>query len=446
MESFRSCMVRLGIAWAGAGCSATVVRVGADGGAMSAEAAVPDGGEGCPASPTQCEAWRREVAGDVRGNSLAVDDAGDVYVTGDYVGALDLGAGASLQAAGDVDGLVASFTPAGGLRWARSFGAAGCEASGLGVAVDAAGEVYVAGRIAGGGACRVTVAGGALRPGAFVARLSNGGEFRWSRWLHELEGFDALSAVAVNADTVAMASSGEHVAPADGVVSGALQVASVSRDGAPRAVRTFATLASPARVAVDRAGQVVFTAYGIAPPEAGVDASSAGLLVGEVSPELTFRRARRFDSGFGNTPLALRVTPSGASKMAIVAATEANFGAARLAPPGVFRVDVAPSGAVTAAHTIPRPSAQRPVSVALRPDGAVVIVWSSRDGWYVSAHAPSGAEQWTATVASGDSRWFPRDVATAPTGAVYVLGGRSLRPGTYRRGTFAGLTLARLAR
>jgi hypothetical protein len=36
----------------------------------------------------------------------------------------------------------------------------------------------------------------------------------------------------------------------------------------------------------------------------GIDASSAGLLVGEVSPELTFRRARRFDSEFGNTPLA----------------------------------------------------------------------------------------------------------------------------------------------
>lgn len=88
------------------------------------------------------------------GRGVAVDAAGNVYVTGEFTGVVDFDRAATRP--GDVlgstnnpsgaraDAFVAKYDPAGSLIWARSVGGQGSD-EGKGIAVDPAGNVYVIG-------------------------------------------------------------------------------------------------------------------------------------------------------------------------------------------------------------------------------------------------------------------------------------------------------------
>jgi hypothetical protein len=110
---------------------------------------------------------------------VAVDATGNVYVTGAFFETADI-AGVKLEAAGDYDALIASFTPDGKLRWAKSLGGAGPD-SGNGIAVDGGGNVYVGGSFSKQVELDtepiVAVAGG----DAFVARFDADGSLRWAK-------------------------------------------------------------------------------------------------------------------------------------------------------------------------------------------------------------------------------------------------------------------------
>jgi hypothetical protein len=111
--------------------------------------------------------------------SVAADRSGNVLVTGDFVGTVAFG-GASLTSAGDFDIFVAKFSPAGGHLWSRRLGGPGTDI-GLGVAVDNIGNVLLTGSFEhtvnfGGG--ELTSAG---LYDIFVATLSPAGEHVWSR-------------------------------------------------------------------------------------------------------------------------------------------------------------------------------------------------------------------------------------------------------------------------
>ncbi|MBI5516833.1 MAG: SBBP repeat-containing protein [Deltaproteobacteria bacterium] len=111
--------------------------------------------------------------------AVAVARDGTVYVTGAYRAELALG-GRTFRATGGTDVLLAAFTPEGVLRWARPFGGAQDDA-GTGIVVDASGNLYVTGRFRvavdlGGGA--LTTNGEA---DGFVASFAPDGSHRWSR-------------------------------------------------------------------------------------------------------------------------------------------------------------------------------------------------------------------------------------------------------------------------
>jgi hypothetical protein len=85
--------------------------------------------------------WAAQIAsdGDEAGGDMAVDAAGNVYISGSTNPSIDGGAGA-----GGFDVVLAKFDSTGARQWIRQFGSAGND-YGAAVVTDAAGNVYVAG-------------------------------------------------------------------------------------------------------------------------------------------------------------------------------------------------------------------------------------------------------------------------------------------------------------
>ncbi|MBM4085222.1 MAG: hypothetical protein FJ272_10570, partial [Planctomycetes bacterium] len=77
-------------------------------------------------------------------NCLAVDDAGNAYVTGNFEGSLDAATGVSLRGAGGLDAFVAKFDANGKFAWAFALGGPGDD-KGHGLAVDSSGNCHVSG-------------------------------------------------------------------------------------------------------------------------------------------------------------------------------------------------------------------------------------------------------------------------------------------------------------
>jgi len=77
-------------------------------------------------------------------NGLAVTPSGEAYITGQFEGSTQLDASTTLTSQGNSDVFVACYNPQGSLRWAQQGGGSGPD-TGLGVGVDATGQVYVSG-------------------------------------------------------------------------------------------------------------------------------------------------------------------------------------------------------------------------------------------------------------------------------------------------------------
>ncbi|MDH4038705.1 MAG: T9SS type A sorting domain-containing protein [Candidatus Krumholzibacteria bacterium] len=111
--------------------------------------------------------------------SLATDTAGNVIVAGGFYGSVDFGGG-SLVSAGETDGYLVKFSPAGTHQWSKRFGDANlqeCRA----VATDPAGNVLVTGFFGGtvnfGGANLVSAGGFDV----YLAKFNPGGLHQWSQ-------------------------------------------------------------------------------------------------------------------------------------------------------------------------------------------------------------------------------------------------------------------------
>src|SRR6185369_6119117 len=80
-------------------------------------------------------------------NAVTSDSAGNVIVVGSFKGAVTAGT-YSFTSAGNNDGYIIKYTPAGDLVWARQVGGAGADNI-KSVAVDSAGDVVVVGNFGG---------------------------------------------------------------------------------------------------------------------------------------------------------------------------------------------------------------------------------------------------------------------------------------------------------
>ena len=170
--------------------------------------------------------WTAQLGspGEDKATRVAVDAAGEIYVTGSTEGALGDGRGAGL------DAFLWRLSPAGQTRWVRQLGSTGAE-QGLAVAVAADGDPVIAG-----------FSDGDL-PGNhnlghedwFVARAAPDGAWRWVR-----EGGTAAPAAAyglvVSADGdlwIAGLTAGQVATPAGGG-AGDIFAGRLAGDGTPR--------------------------------------------------------------------------------------------------------------------------------------------------------------------------------------------------------------------
>lgn len=146
---------------------------------------------------TGAHRWSRRGGGTLGDSArrIAVDPAGNIYVSGHFGGTASFG-GAELVSAGGLDAFVASYTSSGAHRWSLRGGGTGNDVP-LGIAADASGNAFVVGHFAGTasfGGASLTSAGGS---DVFVASFSTTGEHRWSIRAGGTA-FDSATAVAVD--------------------------------------------------------------------------------------------------------------------------------------------------------------------------------------------------------------------------------------------------------
>jgi hypothetical protein len=136
-------------------------------------------------SPAGRLLWARDLAGSGQnyfyGWGVAADATGNVYVNGWFTGTASIG-NTTLTSAGGEDVAVAKLDVSGTVLWARSFGGSGNEEPG-GIAVDSAGNVYLAGFFEGTAAFGGTTLTSAGGDDVFVAKLTSAGTVSWAKRL-----------------------------------------------------------------------------------------------------------------------------------------------------------------------------------------------------------------------------------------------------------------------
>jgi beta-propeller repeat-containing protein len=138
--------------------------------------------------PAGNEQWTRQFGSSDRDylRGVATDAAGDVYLAGETEGTIP-----GQVSAGGRDAFVRKYDPAGNEIWTRQFGGGGGD-GGAGVAIDAAGDVYVVGTTRGTLPGQTT--GGDYD--AFVRRYDPAGNEVWTRQFGGVEG-EGARAVAI---------------------------------------------------------------------------------------------------------------------------------------------------------------------------------------------------------------------------------------------------------
>ncbi|MEJ8801250.1 SBBP repeat-containing protein [Pontibacter sp. H249] len=124
--------------------------------------------------------WAKSAGGQHSdtGYSLAVDGAGNVYVTGEYQGTATFGT-TTLTSSGGYDVFIAKYDASGNVLWAKSAGGQHSD-TGYSLAVDGAGNVYVTGGFQGAatfGTTTLTSSGGY---DVFIAKYDASGNPIWT--------------------------------------------------------------------------------------------------------------------------------------------------------------------------------------------------------------------------------------------------------------------------
>jgi hypothetical protein len=148
-------------------------------------------------SPSGAHLWSKRFGstGNDHGNGVGVDALGNVSITGDFTGTADFDIG-SLVSAGGTDVFVARFTTGGGYLGAQRYGGTTNDIA-YSLAVDSGGNIIITGSFTGtaafGGASLVSLGGTEI----FLAKYSSAGTHVWSeRWGGTVS--DAAQAVAVD--------------------------------------------------------------------------------------------------------------------------------------------------------------------------------------------------------------------------------------------------------
>ena len=146
--------------------------------------------------------WVRRVGGNDfdEGHAIALDTAGNIYLTGTFDKNATFGsAGTLMNNSGTSDIFVAKVDPLGDFVWALKAGG-GEEDNGAGIALDAFGNVYVTGFFAGTAtfeSTNLTSRGGDTMRDGFLAKYNSNGALIWVQQLGGNNG-DEAKAVATD--------------------------------------------------------------------------------------------------------------------------------------------------------------------------------------------------------------------------------------------------------
>lgn len=131
--------------------------------------------------------------------ALALDTAGDIYLTGDFKGTVDFNPGLDdsiLTSAGNEDIFILKVDGNGDFIWVKQMGSTGVD-KGTSISVDAKGNVYTTGHFIqtvdfdpGDGVFNMTSAGGS---NIFVQKLDTNGNFLWANYMGGLGNDEGVS-------------------------------------------------------------------------------------------------------------------------------------------------------------------------------------------------------------------------------------------------------------
>jgi hypothetical protein len=146
-------------------------------------------------------------AGDQAGAAVTTDAAGNVLITGVFAGTVNFGGGDLTSTDADVDLYVAKFSATGQHLWSQRFGEVKAQV-GTAIATDAAGNVYVTGLFLGSmtvGGTVLTTSGSGLFSDAFLVKLDPTGVAQWAKsFVGGTNDGETSRAVAVSAGKVAI--------------------------------------------------------------------------------------------------------------------------------------------------------------------------------------------------------------------------------------------------
>jgi hypothetical protein len=232
--------------------------------------------------------WTRQFGTDTSDSAygIATDADGNVYTVGSTLGALQG------DNAGSQDGFVRSYANDGTLRWTRQFGTSGFEDA-RAIATDAAGNVYAVGYT--DGALEGAHAGDG---DAYVRSYDRDGGLRWTRQFGTSSSEDArgVATDALGNVYIAGRTGGDLGGPSAGFIDGFVR--SYESDGALRWTRQFGTGTDdvPNGAATDAHGNVYLTGYTSGALE-GAHAGAEDAFIHSYADSGALRWTRQFGTG-----------------------------------------------------------------------------------------------------------------------------------------------------
>jgi Secretion system C-terminal sorting domain/Beta-propeller repeat len=159
-------------------------------------------------------------SGDDHGNSIALDAASNVHVSGYFTG--NANGIANLNASGQTDIFILKLTSAGSLAWSKKFGNSGLD-EGNGITVSSSGNVYSTGTfqvtVNFGSSANFSTVGGAYWD-IYILKLSASGNFVWAKQIgsvFEDRGFAITTDAAENVYTTGYFSDVADFDPGPGI-------------------------------------------------------------------------------------------------------------------------------------------------------------------------------------------------------------------------------------